>query len=213
MGLKVAATAVGTLLWFTVTGRQIERRVPVSVSYSNVPDDFEMTGDQLDDATVRVRGGDTAVSELGSGNLHVIVDLTSAHAGANLIPLRTDQVVAPIDVEVLQVEPSSVTVTLEKAGQQQVEVSAVVDGTPAAGYAIASIAVEPRTVTVIGPVSRLRDRPSVVTERISIAGRTGTVTETVNVGVADSQLRLGETHSVRVTVRLEKQDSTGRTAQ
>jgi YbbR domain-containing protein len=207
IGLKVAATAVGSLLWFTVTGRQIERRVPVSVSYSNIPAGFEMTGDQLDDATVRVRGGDTAVSALGPGNLHVIVDLIDAHAGVNLIPLRTDQVAAPLDVEVLQLEPSSLTVTLEKAGRQQVEVSPVVEGQPAAGYAIASITVEPRTVSVVGPVSRLGHEPSVVTERISIAGRSGTVTENVNVGVSDSQLRLGDTRSVRVTVRLERQDS------
>lgn len=211
IGLKIAATAVGTMLWFTVTGRVIERRVTVSVSYSNVPAGFEMTGDQPDDATVRVRGGDTAVSALGPGNLHVIVDLSDAHVGTNLIPLRTDEVVAPLDVEVLQIEPSTVGVTLEKAGRLDVEVKPVIEGEPAAGYDIASIEVQPRTVTVIGPVSRLADQPSVITERISIAGRTGTVTETVNVGVSDSQLRLGDTHSVRVTVRLEKRDSTERT--
>jgi YbbR domain-containing protein len=170
-----------------------------------------MTGDQPDDATVRVRGGDTAVSALGPGNLHVIVDLSDAHVGTNLIPLRTDEVVAPLDVEVLQIEPSTVGVTLEKAGRLDVEVKPVIEGEPAAGYDIASIEVQPRSVTVIGPVSRLADQPSVITERISIAGRTGTVTETVNVGVSDSQLRLGDTHSVRVTVRLEKRDSTERT--
>ena len=203
VGLKVAALALGTLLWFTVSGREIERRVGVAVSYSNVPPPLEMTGDQVDDAFVRVRGADTAVSGLGPGNLHVVVDLKDAHPGTNLIALHTEQVAAPLDVEILQLEPSTVTVTLERAGREQVEVSPILEGQPAAGYVIGKIVVEPRTVTVIGPESRLRRQPSVVTERIDISGRTGVVTEDVNVGISDSQLRLGETRSVRVSVHLE----------
>jgi len=210
IGLKAAATVVGTALWFTVTGREIERRITVPVSYSHVPDGLEMTGDQADDATVRVRGAETAVSALTAGSLHVIVDLQVARSGSNLVPLRTDQVAAPLDVEVLQVEPSTVAVTLERSGQAQVEVSPIVEGQPAAGFVVAGVTVEPKMVTVLGPVSRLREKPSVVTERVSIAGRSSTVTETVNVGVSDSQLRLGDTHSVRVTVRLEKPGSSGR---
>jgi YbbR domain-containing protein len=203
VGLKMSALCLGTLLWLTVSGHEIERRVSVAVSYSNVPSGFEITGDQLDDATVRIRGAETAVSELGAGNLHVIVDLTDAHEGTNLLPLRTDQVAAPLDVEVLQLEPSSVTLTLERAGREQIEVSPIVEGRPAAGYAIGGIIVEPRTVTVLGPVSRLERDPSVVTERIDIGGRVSTMAQDVSVGVSDSQLRLGDTRSVRVTVRIE----------
>ena len=44
---------------------------------------------------VLVRGDDIRVSELGQGDLRVIVDLSDAHSGANLIALRTDEVVAP----------------------------------------------------------------------------------------------------------------------
>lgn len=202
IGLKLAALALGTLLWMTVSGREIERRVSVSVSYSNVPTSFEMIGDQLDNATVRVRGSETAMSELGPGNLHVIVDLRDAHEGTNLLPLRTDQVVAPLDVEVLQLEPSTVTVTLERSGRQQIDVSPIIEGEPAPGFVVTGVAVEPRAVVVLGPESRLERKPSVVTERISLAGRAATFSQDVNIGVSDSQLRLGDTRSARVTVRI-----------
>ena len=65
-GLKAAALALGTLLWLTVTGHQVTRRVPVSVSYSNMPASFEITSDQDDNTTVLVRGDDRTVSELGA---------------------------------------------------------------------------------------------------------------------------------------------------
>jgi YbbR domain-containing protein len=201
--LKLAALLLGTLLWFMVSGKQIERRVAVPVSYSNVPAALEMTGDQVDDATVHVRGEDSLVAGLAPGDLRVIVDLKDAHTGTNLIPLQTSQVVVPHGVEVLQVDPGAVTVTLEPTGRLDAQVVPTVEGRPAPGFSVKQVIVHPRTVAVYGPESRLRYPVSVVTERVSIEGRRSTVEQDVNVGVVDAQLRLRNPGTVRVTVRIE----------
>jgi YbbR domain-containing protein len=201
-GLKVAALVLGTLLWLTVSGRQVERRILVPVSYSNVPEGLEMTSEQPD-AGVLVRGDDMRVSELSQGDLRVIVDLSEAHSGPNLIALRTDEVVAPIGIEVLQIEPGTVTVALERSARRNVAVEPAVEGEPAAGYTVREITVSPKMVTVSGPESRLKERISVVTERIMIDGRTSTVDREVSVGVVDSQVRLVEPRRVRVLVHIE----------
>ena len=83
-GLKIAALALGTLLWVTVSGHQVERRIPVAISYSRVPASFEMAADQ-DDLKVRVRGDDSNVNGLIQGRLQMIVDLVDAHPGSNII--------------------------------------------------------------------------------------------------------------------------------
>ncbi len=202
-GLKAAALALGTLLWFTVSGNLIERRVAVPVSYSNVPEALEMTGDQMDAATVHVRGDDNLVGGLAPGDLRVVVDLRDAHAGTNLIPLQTGQVIVPLGVEVLQVDPGAVTVTLERTGRIEAPVEPIVQGRPAPGYQVKQVIVEPRTVPVFGPESRLKYPVSVVTERVSIEGRRDTVVQDVNVGVVEAQLRLRNPGTVRVTVRIE----------
>ena len=202
VGLKVTALCLATLLWLTVSGHQVTRRVPISVSYSNMPAAFEMTSDQ-DDASVLVRGDDRTVNELAPGELRVIVDLSAAHSGANLIALRPDEVVAPSAIEVLQVEPSSVTVTLERSVRKQAPVRPTLEGRPAAGFVIADVTVEPKTVTVVGPESRLAGPIAVVTERVLLDGRTSTITETVDVGVGDSQVRLLEATKVTVVVHIE----------
>jgi len=202
-GLKAAALILGTLLWFTVSGNQIERRVAVPVSYSNVPAALEMIGDQVDDATVHVRGDDNLVGGLAPGDLRVVIDLNDRHAGTNLIPLRTDHVIAPLGVEVLQVDPGAVTVTLEPTGRIEAPVEPTVEGQPAPGFHVKQVSVEPRTVAVFGPESRLKYPVSVVTDRISIDGRRTTVVQDVNVGVVDPQLRLRNPGTVRVTVRIE----------
>jgi len=204
LGLKVSALALGTLLWFTVTGHQIERRIVVPVSYSNVPDPLGMTGDQIDAVSVHIRGDETAISGLREGDLRVVVDLGDAHAGPNVIPLRTDEVVARAGVEVLQIDPGTVSVTLEKTGQVAVAVRPTIEGQPAPGYVQGVISVMPATVLVAGPESLLKDPITVITERVLLDGKTTTVVEDVGVGVADSQLRIREPRTVRVTVKIEK---------
>jgi YbbR domain-containing protein len=198
--LKITALVLGTALWFTVSGQRVERRLSVPITYSNVPTPLILTGDQLDNVSVQVRGSDNLVGQLNGGNLRVVVDLGGANPGANIIPLRPDQVEAPLGVEVLQVEPGTVTVDLERAGQMNVIVRPTVEGDPAPGFAVNRITVEPRVVTVTGPEGRLNDQVTVVTERIMVTGRTTRVVQNVGVGVADAQLRVAAPHTVTVTV-------------
>lgn len=207
LGLKTAALALGTLLWFTVSGHEIERRLWVPVSYSNIPNPLEMTGDQIDEVSVHVRGGDNVVNQISQGDLRVIVNLSDAHSGTNLLPLRTDEVIAPLGVEVLQLDPGTVTVTLERSGEVSVPVHPNIEGQPPAGFALGAVTVQPATVSVRGPESRLKSPVSVVTERIMLDGHAGTFTQDVSVGVADAQLRLGDPRTVRVTVVIRRESS------
>jgi YbbR domain-containing protein len=201
--LKVVALALGTLLWFTVSGQQVERTVPlVPVVYQNVPEALEIT-DQTEAVSVHVRGVDSQVSSIQPGQIELRVDLTGAKAGSLQLPLRTDQVVAPFGVEVTQVDPGTVTLTLEKAGSAVVEVRPTLEGEPAAGFVMGDVTVEPSTVVVVGPERRLRASTYGVTDRVSIEGARTTVTQTVNVGVADAELRLREPRLAKVTVRIE----------
>jgi len=202
-GLKVLALALSALLWFTITGHQVERRISVPVSYRNVPVPLELTGEQMDRVTVHVRGDDTVVSTLTEGAVHVTVDLQGTQPGANIMPLRTDTVAAPARVEVMQIEPGTLTVMLERAGQITVPVRPLIEGQPAPGYSTGQITIEPATVTIAGPESRLTGAIDVVTERVRLDGRTARVVQDVAVGVNDPQLRVHSPHTVRVTVHID----------
>jgi len=206
VGLKLSALALGTVLWFVVTGHQIERHIVVPVFYRNMPEPLGMTGGQLDAVDVHIRGDETAIGGLREGDLRVVVDLSDAHAGLNVVPLRTDQVVGVMagGVEVLQIDPGTVSVTLEKTGQVAVAVRPTIQGQPAPGYVQGLVSVVPATVIVAGPESLLKDPITVITERVLLDGRTATVIADVGVGVADAQLRVREPRTVRVTVKIEK---------
>lgn len=206
LGLKAAALFLGVLLWFMVSGHQVTRGMRVDLQYSNVPPEFEMIG-SADVATVLVQGDDRIVGDLGPASLRVNVDLHDAHAGENTVHLSPDQVIAPANIEVLQVEPGTVTVTLEKSVRQDARIRPTLDGKPPVGYTVKDVTVDPETVAVVGPESRLRTPMSVLTERVSLDGHTGTVTEMVNVIVTDSKVRVFEPRRVRVMVRIEPEKS------
>lgn len=201
LGLKFTALALGTLLWLTVSGHQIERRVRVPVSYSNVPAELEMTSEQ-DDVSVLVRGADTEVSRLGAGDLRVIVDLGGAQAGTNLVALQPDQVEAGLGIEVLRVEPGTVTVTLERSARRDVTVEPLVEGRPAEGFVVGDISITPESITVVGTESRLSRPVSVVTDRIRVDGRRATFSQDADVVSVDSDVRIAESRQVRVVVEI-----------
>jgi len=116
LGLKVVALVLGTLLWFTVSGQQAERTLPdVPVVYRNKPPNLEIT-DQASSVNVHVRGLDSQLRTIQSRDFEARVDLTGARQGAQSFAIRTDQVSAPLGIEVTTVDPGSVLVVLEVSG-------------------------------------------------------------------------------------------------
>ena len=113
--MKLAALALGTALWFTVSGPQVERNVTgVSVNYRNVPPGMEIAG-QTEAVDVHVRGVVSQISQIQSDQMSVVVDLAGQQPGWLELPVRADQIVAPLGVEVAQVEPNAVTLRLERS--------------------------------------------------------------------------------------------------
>jgi YbbR domain-containing protein len=202
IGLKLAALGLGTLLWLTVSGHEIERRIYVPVSYSGVPPLLELTGDQMDGVAVYVRGDDNLVGALREGDIRVVVSLADAQPGLNVLPLRIEEVVAPLGVQVLQIDPGTANVTLERSGRVSVPVRPTVSGRPPEGFTVSDITVQPATVVIAGPESRLRGPISVITDSVGLDNRSASFTQDVGVGVADAQLRVVEPRTVRVTVRI-----------
>ena len=200
IGLKAAALGLGTLLWFTVTGERVERKVPrVPIYYRNLPASLEIT-DQPDSVDVSIRGSYADISRIQ--DMAITADLAAAVPGANVLPLRVDMVSVPLGVEVTQIDPGAVTVWLERSATAEVPISPTIEGQPAPGYAVKQVIVDPKTVMVVGPQSRLKPTTTAVTERVSIHGQMATYIQVVSVAVADAQLRLTEPKTVRVTVHI-----------
>jgi YbbR domain-containing protein len=203
LGLKAAALVLGALLWFTVSGQQVERKVPgVQVHYRNLPASLQITN-QVQAVDVHVRGVESQITALQPGELIVDVDLRGEGEGSRQLPLRTDQVKAPLGVEVTQVDPVALPIVLEKTGTAQIPVRPQIEGIPAPGFVVTEMTAEPALVTAIGPERRLTAFARAITDRVSVAGATTTVSAVVPIGIEDALLRMQKPQTARVTVRVE----------
>jgi YbbR domain-containing protein len=203
LGLKFVSIALAALLWVAVAGEQtVERSLRIPLEFTNLPSQLEVIGDSPTVVDIRVRGSSGALNRIATGELVAVLDLRSARAGQRLFHLDGDDVRTPFGVDVVQVNPSTVSMTFEPSGNKVVPVVPSVEGEPADGFVVGTVTAEPSTVEVLGPVSVLSKLTQAITEPVTVTDASAPVTETVNIGVADAAVRLRQPQTARVAVTI-----------
>ena len=201
IGLKLVSVALAALVWLLVSGEQVvERALRIPLEFTNLPTELEPVGETPTVVDVRVRGSSGALARMSAGELVAVLDLRAARPGRRLFHLTGSDVRAPFGVEVVQVTPSSLSMGFEASATKLVRVIPEIDGSPAPGFAIGTVAADPEVVEVVGPAGVVAGLEEAITEPVSVEGARATVVETVTVGVADPAVRLREPVSARVTV-------------
>lgn len=205
LGLKVLAIVLASVLWFTVAGEHVvERSLRVPLAVRNLPSNLEIVGDLPEEVDIRVRGSAAQLSRLDAGDVVAMLDLTTARTGARLFHLRTDEVRVPYGIDVAQVTPPSISLSLEQSVRRSVPIVPTTDGDPAPGFVVGRITSEPSTVQIVGPESHVREVAAATTEPVEIDGKKERVRDVVTVGVTDSSVRLVE-QALSATVVIEIQ--------
>ena len=204
LGLKVFAIALAVVLWLTVAGDPVaERGLHVPLEFENIPDSVEILGDPPETVEVRLRGSSAVLRRLETGDVVAVIDLGSERPGVRLFDMSADRIRGPLGVEVTQVIPSTVSLTIEVEGSPvMVPVVPPVVGEPAPGFVIGQIVAEPGTVRVVGPRSLLRRLTEATTEPLDVTNASVPIEATLTVGVADPNLRLETPGAARVTVEI-----------
>jgi YbbR domain-containing protein len=203
LGLKTLAILLAALLWLTVSGEHVvERSLRVPLEFRNIPEALQIVGNAPDTVDVRLRGSSIALSRLQPGEIVAVLDLSTGRPGPRLFHIRADEVRAPFGVEVAQVVPSTVSLTLERSARRVVPVVPAIEGDPAPGFVVGRFSADPPTVEIVGPESRVRDVAEATTEPVSVKDARGRVRDGVTVGVLDSAVRLAQPQTANVTVEI-----------
>lgn len=203
--LKLLAVSLAVVLWLSVTGEPVvERGLEVPLGFENVPEALEIAGTPPDTVRVRVSGASSIVSRLESGDVVAVLDLAGEDAGRRrLFDMFAGRVRAPFGVDIVQVVPSAIIVSLERAGvPRTVPIVPDIEGEPAEGFVVGRISTAPATVDVVGSEGRLAELSEALTAPVSVAGVFERVQAIVTVGVADPTLRPATPSSAEVTVEI-----------
>jgi YbbR domain-containing protein len=203
--LKIVSLILATTLWATVADQaSSELGLEVPLEYRNIPDRLEVTGDMPNTVQVRLRGSSNVIRDLTTKDVATTVDLSKMPTGEKVIALSTQNVRAPFGTEVIRVNPSNIRFSLERTIGKTVPVVPTIVGKVEDGYEIGKVSVNPGSITVEGPESRLNALTSIATVPVRLERRRSDINENADLDVPHPQIRLQRPSSVNVTVEVRR---------
>lgn len=204
-GLRLLALGIAIGIWFnaSVEDRLVssEKEVEANVIYDR-PSGF-MILDPVRRVNVRLLGSQRAIRQLNPYQVDVQVELTPRQEGTVRIPLGPEDVLAPEGLEVVSIEPSSISVNLEREVSQRVPVIPRIEGTPAGGAEAGEPEVFPNQALVTGPESMVRRLGSLTTVPIRLDGRSATFEILVAVASPNDMIQIVQPSQVTVRIPLQ----------
>ena len=182
--------------------RIVTATVPVRAVLGPVPAGFEIGKPVLSVSQATVRGPASVVRRVSEVQAHVQIDPSG-------IDVNRTVDLEPVDalgqsLSLVDTDPTNVQVRVPVFTNRQtrsVPVHPVVTGTPAAGFAIASVSVDPLVVAVEGDANDLSGLDLADTAPVTISGASSDVTQIVGLALPNGVQAVGDV-SVRVTVKL-----------
>jgi YbbR domain-containing protein len=180
--------------------------VRVDIEVGAPPPQVQLGELQVSQDTVSIRGARSRVDA---------VDRVMAAISVEPAALDIDTVVEllPVDASGTQVPGISVVprtvevhldVIADNASKNAVPIAAVWDGTPAPGYHVTQVTIDPATVTVVGDADELATLVAIDTVPITIAGATQSLTRMVELAVPTGfSVATVDRVTVRVTIDVE----------
>ncbi len=204
--LKVTALLLAMMLWLIVRSepglQRVIRGVPLEVQ---LPRHMEITREDPTSVEVTVRGA--ALSDLLLNQpvpTTCMVDLSGAKEGEHVITLTPENVkiTKGSGIEVTQVQPSRVILTLERTISKEVPIVVPVRGEPVRGFEILERASRPATATITGPRSHIEGIRELTTEPVSVSEQKQPLRFFVGLNIKDSSIRTSSPNLIQVDIQI-----------
>ncbi len=170
MGIKIASVILAVILWFFVTSRgQSEITLDVPIELKNIPRELESVKQGAKSISVSIKGQERLIKNIKPASVRVQVDLSKARKGKATYHINKDDIKIPPTMTVANISPSSVWIVLEETVIRTVPVRTVVVGSPAKGFEVELIEVNPKTVTIEGARTELGGIKFLKTEPVNVS--------------------------------------------
>lgn len=180
----------------------VSKIVPIAVEHGTVPPGIEIRAPVLSASQALVSGPESIVRLVTAAQARVVIQPSGIDVDQTVDLVAVDirgEAMGPVDLR-----PSSVHVKIAVGSGLQsktLPVNPVIAGTPAVGYQVASVAINPVIVTVVGDANALALLSKVDTLPVSVGGATSAVNQTVGLSLPDGVSALAEA-TITVTVAI-----------
>ena len=176
--------------------------VPVRVEHGTVPDGLTLGDTKVDPPSVVITGPKSVVDQVVAARADVQIQPggIDVDQDVKLVPVDAlGNAVSPVDVT-----PATARVVIPVFSDRQTRtlpVNAILAGTPAAGFEIASVTVQPLAVAVAGDADQLTQLVRVDTAPVQLTGISSDLTTSVELALPTGIVPVGDSVVV-VTIKL-----------
>jgi len=178
LGLKFLSLLIAFGLWSFVNfgERDTEASLKVPLELRDIPAHLMITSPRIEFVDLRVTGPRTLLGRIDRNRLSISLDLSGVRPGPAVFRVAAEALNLPRGVKVVRINPSQVTLELEKVAHKSVAVHLRLVGKPPPELQVADTKVSPETVQVTGPASDVEEIHAANTEAIDISKATaGTI--------------------------------------
>lgn len=206
IALKLLSLIIAFGLWMFVNfgERDSEETLKVPLELRNVPASLMITSPRVDFIDARVIGPRTLLGRVDRTRLSIGLNLEGVRPGPAVFRVSADELNLPRGVKLVRLNPSQVTIELEKVSRKSVPVQIKLVGRLAPEFQVIETKVAPDTVQVTGPASDVDDVHSVLTEAIDLSKMSeGVIERELPLETAGEYVSLSATR-VAAQVRIEE---------
>ncbi|HEX4947144.1 MAG TPA: CdaR family protein [Blastocatellia bacterium] len=202
---RLTLMSLGVAFLLFVVSRQPDRDimlVGVPLEFTNIPPGLEISSDVPAAVNLRLRGPRDVVQGIAANELEVRADLSNKTAGERVIQLKASDVLRPDKVQVRRIEPGTIDLKLEPTRRKVVPIEVQLQGAPAEGFERLKMQLEPATVEIEGPESRIAAISKIYTETIQLNGRQATFELQPDLELGRDHIRLAQPTAVKLTIEI-----------
>jgi len=214
--LKLVSLGLALGVWLLLVPAEkkfSEKSLTIPLETRNVPAGLEIVERPAATIDITLRAPNRLLDEIGPSGLVARIDLDRGTVLQQEYPLNTSMIAVPPGAEVVKISPGKVSIKLERTAEAAVDVHPTLRGRPAPGFRVTRTEIEPASVIVQGPESRVKAEEAATTAPVDISGLAESTVFEADIILPRPELRLVSVKtSARVTIHLEADKAAARKA-
>ena len=203
--LKALSLLIAIILWTVVSGeRNEEWSYLVPLDIVNQSEELTITNDVPGFLDLRLQGSHSFIKGLNPKDLAVQIDISKAAKGSNIYPITADLVNTPRGATVTRINPSYISLDIEKLARKQVSLRVDLTGRTAEDYIIESAEVTPSSIEIFGAESVVKSIRRLKTVSVDVSGASKDILRIVPVDISGKKIKLTKNEPVAVKVIIKE---------
>ncbi len=169
--LKIVSLLFALMLWYFVVGEaKVDITLFVPLEIVNLPQDLVISNQFKKELEVTVNGPRGLTRNIRNQHFSRPVNMEKAVPGTMLIQNGPDSINFPRGIRVIRIQPTNITIEIDRLVQKNLPVKATIKGKPETGFEIFSVSAQPQAIKVTAPGKFLKPVLFLPTEPIDISG-------------------------------------------